>query len=104
MTDINMLIIIKVNCNTIGTHGNDSTDIYSMNTAIDQSSKHVQHYTNMMQDVDRAEKSYVNINAISKLENKDKPTVNDKEPNTISYSLPGPDQDNDNRVSVEITQ
>ena len=30
--------------------------------------------------------------------------VIDKEPNTINYFLPGPAQDNDKRVSAEITQ
>ena len=57
-----------------------------------------------MEDVGRAKKSCANIDAVSKFENKDKPMVIDKEPNKISYSLPGPDQDNDKRVSVEITQ
>ena len=58
----------------------------------------------MMQDMDRAEKSCTNIYAISKFENKDKPMVIDKEPNTISYFLPGTNQDNDKTISVEITQ
>ena len=30
--------------------------------------------------------------------------VNDKEPNTIDYFIPGPTQDNDKRVSAEITE
>ena len=30
--------------------------------------------------------------------------VIDKEPNTINYFLPGPNQDNDKRPSAEITQ
>ena len=30
--------------------------------------------------------------------------VIDKEPNTINYFLPGPNQDNDKRVSAEITE
>ena len=30
--------------------------------------------------------------------------VTDKEPNTINYFLPGPNQDNDKRLSAEITQ
>ena len=41
---------------------------------------------------------------ISKFENKDKPTVIDKEPTTISYFLPGPNKGNDKRATVEITQ
>ena len=50
MSDIDTLNIIKINYHTIGTHGNDSTNKCSANTAINQSSKHVQHYTDMMQD------------------------------------------------------
>ena len=30
--------------------------------------------------------------------------VTDKEPNTINYFLPGPNQDNNKRASAEITQ
>ena len=30
--------------------------------------------------------------------------VIDKEPNTINYFIPDPDQDNDKRASAEITQ
>ena len=66
MPDMDMLNIIKINCITIGTYGNDSTDNCSTNMAVGQSSKHVQHYTNIMQDVDRAEKSCANIDTISK--------------------------------------
>ena len=61
MPDIDMLIIIKIDYNTMGTHGNDSTDNCSTNTAIHLSSKHVQHYTNILQDIDRVEKSHANI-------------------------------------------
>ena len=56
-----------------------------------QNSKYVQHYTNTVHNVSRTKKSYANIDAISKFENKYKPRVIDKEPNTISYFLPGPD-------------
>ena len=71
----------------IGTQRNDSTYNCSTNTSIHQSTKHAQCYTNTMQDVDRAKKSCANIYAISKFENKDKPMVIDKEPNTVSYFL-----------------
>ena len=101
MPDRDMFNIIKIACNPIDTHGNDSTNNCSTNTAICQRSKHVQHYINMMQDVHRAKKSCASKDTISKFGNKDKPAVSDKEPNTISYFLPGPNQDNDNRVSVE---
>ena len=64
----------------------------------------MEHYTNTMQDVERAEKSCAHIDAISKFENKDKPMVIDRQHNTISYFLPGPNQENDKQVSLEITQ
>ena len=47
---------------------------------------------------------YANTDSISKFENKGKPTVIDKEPNTINYFIPGPNQDNGKRASAEITQ
>ena len=37
MPDIDMLNIINIKCNTTDTHGNDSADNYSTNTAIYQS-------------------------------------------------------------------
>ena len=37
-------------------------------------------------------------------DNKDNPTVMDKEPNTINYFLPGPNKDNDKRVIAGIKQ
>ena len=85
MHDIDTLNIININCNTIATHRADSTDNCSTNTAIYQSSKHVQHYTNMIQYADRAKKSYVNTDSISKFESKDKPMVTDNEAATINY-------------------
>ena len=66
MPDIDMLDIININCNTINTHGNDSVDNCSTNTAICQSSRHVQHCTNMIQDADKAKKCYTNTESISK--------------------------------------
>ena len=104
MPDIDMFSIININCNTIETHISDSVNNCSTNTAICHNSRHVQHYTSMMQDADRAEKSYANTGSISEFENKDKPMVIDNESNTINYFLPGPNQDNDKRVSAEITQ
>ena len=44
----------------------------------------------MMQDADRTEKCYANIDSILEFKNKDKPMVIDKEPNTINYVLLGP--------------
>ena len=57
-----------------------------------------------MQGTDRARKCYANTDSISKLENKIKPMVIDKEPDTINYFLPGPNQDNNKKVIAEITQ
>ena len=102
MPDIYMLNIININWNTIDTHGTDSTNNCTRNTAICQSSRDVQHYTNMMWEADRAEKYYANTDRISEFENKDKPVVINKEPNTVNYFLPGSNQDNDKRVSAEI--
>ena len=56
----------NINCNKIDTHGNDSADNCSRNTATHQSSRHVQHHTNMMQDADRVDKFYANTDSISK--------------------------------------
>ena len=58
----------------------------------------------MVWGADRAEKCSMNTDTISKFENKDKPMAIDKEPNTINCFLPGPDQDNEKRISIEITQ
>ena len=55
-----------------------------------------------MQKADRAEKCYANTEYISKFDNKDNLTVIDKEPYTINYFLPGPNQDKDKTVSPEI--
>ena len=104
MSDIDTLNIITINCNTIDTQRNDSTNNYPTNTTICQSSKHVQQYTNMIQDVDRAEKSYANLDTISKFENKGKTIIIDEEPKTRSYFLPGSNHNNDKRVSAKITQ
>ena len=104
MPHIDILNIIQINCNTIDIQETDTANNCSTNTAICHGSRHEQHYTNMMQEADRAEKWYVNTDSISNFDNKEKPTVTDKECNTINYFLPGPNQDNDKRVSAEITQ
>ena len=57
-----------------------------------------------MQEADGAEKCYINTVSISKFDNKDKPMVIDKGPSTINYFLPSPNQVNDKRVSMEVTQ
>ena len=48
MPDIDTLNIIKINCIIISTQGNDRTNECSTNTAIQASSKHMEHYTNTM--------------------------------------------------------
>ena len=83
MPYIDMLNIININCNTIDTHRNDSTDNCGTNTAIPQRSRQVQHNRNMVQDADRAAKCCANIDSFSKFKNKDKPMIIGKEPNTI---------------------
>ena len=101
MPDIDTLNIKPINCYTIET---DRANNCSTNAAIQQVSRHEQHYTNMMQEADRVEKCYANTDSISKFDKKDKPIVIDKESNTINYFIPGPNQDNDKRVSDEIAQ
>ena len=58
----------------------------------------------MMQDYDWAKKCYANTDSISKVENKGKAMVIVKEPHTINYFLPDPNQYDGKRVSAEITQ
>ena len=58
----------------------------------------------MMYEADRPKKCYTNTDSNSKSNNKDKPTVTDNENSKINYFFPGPNQDNDKRVSPEITQ
>ena len=55
MPDINTPNIIHLNYNTMYTQKLTANN-YSTNTAIYQGSRHEQHYTNMMQEADRAEK------------------------------------------------
>ena len=53
-----------------------------------------------MQEADRPEKCCINTDTIWKFKNKNKLIVIDNEPNKINSFLPGPSQDNDNRVSA----
>ena len=104
MPDINILNIIHINCNSIVTHETGKANDFSTNTAICQGSRHKQHYTNIMLEADRAEKCKAKTGSISKFDNKDKPTVTDKESNTMNNFLPCLNQDNDKRMTAEITQ
>ena len=104
MPDIDTLNITNINCNTIDTQETDRANNCCTNTVICQGSRYEQHFTNMIQEVDRVEKCYANTDSISKFDKKDKPTVIDKEPKTISYFFPGPIQDSNKGVSAVITQ
>ena len=97
MPDIDMLNIININIDSIGTEHSGDTDNCCTNKATFQS-------TNMMQETGRAKKFYTNTDSISKSDNTDKLMVNNKLSNAIDYFLPGPNCDNDKRVSTEITQ
>ena len=55
-----------------------------------------------MQDAGRPTKWKTNTD-ISKCNKKDKPEVTDNESSIMNYFLPGPNQDNDKKVSAEIT-
>ena len=90
MPNINMLNIIRINCNTIDTQETDRGSNCSTNTPICLGSRHEQHYINMMQQANRTEECCANTDIISIFDNKDNPTVIDKEPNPINYFLPGP--------------
>ena len=50
-----LMSIIHINCNTIDTQETDRANNCSTNTAIYQGSRQEQHYTDMMQEADRAE-------------------------------------------------
>ena len=90
MPDTDMVNIRNMNHNTIDTHKTDRANNYSINTDNSQGSRHEQHYTNMMQEADRAKRCYANLYSISKFNCKDKPMDIDREPYEINYFLPGP--------------
>ena len=76
----------------------------STNTVNCQDSRCEQHYTKMMQAVGKPPKCHTNTDSNSKSKNKDKPKVIDNENSKINNFLPGPKQNDDKRVSAEITQ
>ena len=104
LPDINMMNIMHINCNAMGAQETDRANNCCTNTAIYQDSRHEWNYTNLMQEADKVEECNANRDSISKFDDKDKPVVIDKEPNTINYFIQGPNQDNDTRVSAKITQ
>ena len=99
MPDMDTLNNIQMNCNTKHTQETDRASNCSTNTAICQGSRHEQHYTNMLQEAEWAKKYYANTDSLSKFDSKDKSAVTDKGTNTNNF-LPGPNQDNNKRVSV----
>ena len=94
MPDIEILNILSINCNTVGTHETDTPARCSTNTAKSQVSGCEQHYTNSKQEAGRPGRCYANTNSNSNLKpnSMDKPMVNKNE---INYFLPGPNQDNE---------
>ena len=88
MPDIDTLNIINISINSIGTEHGGGKDNCCTNKATHQS-------TNTMQETDKTEKCYTNTDSISKSNNTDKPTVNNKLSNTIDYFLPGPNCNSD---------
>ena len=56
MPEIDILNNITINFNTIVTKETNKADKCSTNTVIHQDSRHQQHYTNIMQEANRAEK------------------------------------------------
>ena len=99
-----VLDIININFKTIDTEDGRGTDNCCTNKAIPKSTWHKQQYANTMQETDEAKKCYTNTDSISKFDNTGKPMVNNKLSNTIDYFPPGPNYNNDKRVSAEITQ
>ena len=84
-----MLNIKNININSIGTeHGGDN-DNNCTNKATSQS-------PDTIQETDITEKCYANTDSISKLDNKDKPTVNNNLSNKIDYFCLGLNHESDN--------
>ena len=102
MPYIEILDILTINCNTIGTREADRAAKCNRNTDNGRSVLGEQLYTNIRQESDMPEKCYTNTgNSNSKSNNVDKPTANNNE---INYFLPATNQNNDKKASTEITQ
>ena len=65
MPAIYMLNIITMNFNTTDTQETDKSNKCCTNIAICQDSRHGKHYTNILQEVERAEKCHINTDTIS---------------------------------------
>ena len=102
MPNIKILDILIINCNTIGTQEADQSTKCNTNTDNGQGSVVEQLYTDPRQEADRPEKCYTDKGSSnSKCINIDKPVGNN---NKINHFHPGPNQENDKKVSTEITQ
>ena len=59
MPDTDTLNIITININTTDTQDSDKSDKCNTSTANCQDSRHGQHYTNIMQEANKAKKNAV---------------------------------------------
>ena len=98
MPDIEILDILTINCNTIGTEEAAKAAKCSVNRAYSKDSGCEQQYTNTRQEADRPEKCHTNTdsNPNSKSNNLDKPMFNTNEIISFLALI--------KRMSVEITQ
>ena len=87
MPSIEILDILTINCNIIGTQECDRARKCSINTANGQDLGCEQHYTNMRQDADRLEECYRNTDSDSDLKSniENKPMVNINEMNYFHW-------------------
>ena len=83
MPDIDVLNIINIYINSIGTEHDGGSDNYCTNKPTSKSADE-------MQVTDSIKKYHTNTEIISKSHHTDKPIVNNKLSNTIDYFLPGP--------------
>ena len=89
MPDIKTLGILTFTCTTIEMKETDGPE---------------NGKTNISQEIDATGQYYTNTDNVSKFENEDKPMVADNDNYNIKYFPPGPNSDNNKRVSTEITQ
>ena len=103
MPDTEILNILTINYNTIGTREMYRATSYSRNTAITWGAGYEQHYRNTRQEAGKLERCYINTSITSNLKSysTDNPMVSNKE---IEYFLPALNQDNERITSAEITK
>ena len=89
-----------INCKTTDTQVVDRAAECNTNTAKCQGSRCKQHYTTLMSEAGRPKRYYTNTDNISKSNKKDKPMVTDNVNSQINYYLPGPNQDNEKKMSA----